>query len=157
MTEFLTVKQIVQKSGGPDAIAKAVTERGMKLSAWGVYKWPENGIPEKYWEIIAHLSGTAPHDIYKANVEARNKTAAITCVCSGSRPSKSGARRRAEGACPSSRRRSCQPVSARGGEIGSRRPPEYERLELVSDFPMNCLVLFGTLVESLHDKVLKTP
>lgn len=71
MSSSRSVKQIVKDSGGAEAIAKASEARGQKLSSWAVYKWTDNGIPEKHWELMKDLCGAEPMEIYSANSDLR--------------------------------------------------------------------------------------
>jgi len=68
----MRIKRIIKASGGPEAIAAGARARGTKLTAWSVYKWQSNGIPEKHWPLIVDLSGATIEDLFAANTELRS-------------------------------------------------------------------------------------
>lgn len=67
-----TVPDIIRLSGGPDAIEAEATLRGAKLTAWAVKKWPQNGIPEKHWEMLMGMCGANIENLYAANQAVRS-------------------------------------------------------------------------------------
>lgn len=64
----LTIPEILERCGGPEAIALA--SQG-KLSRWAVYKWPKNGIPEDRWDLVMELTEVSVEEIYAANQALR--------------------------------------------------------------------------------------
>lgn len=67
MEKTRKVEDLVLAAGGPDKIAAAADHRGIKLTKWAVYKWPQNGIPQKHWALISDLANADPAEIYQAN------------------------------------------------------------------------------------------
>ena len=66
-----TVQIIVARCGGAAALAE-----GLPISAWAVYKWSRNGIPDEYWDHVMTLSGASVAEIYHANRLARSREGA---------------------------------------------------------------------------------
>lgn len=67
MTKPKSIPDIIQQAGGPDRII----QRAEKLSRWALYKWVDNGIPERHWPLIIELSGLSADELLAANVAVR--------------------------------------------------------------------------------------
>jgi hypothetical protein len=63
-----TISEIIKNAGGAAAIAAASAEK-FKVDA--VYKWPENGIPDRHWPLLIEMAGSSPEELFAANVAAR--------------------------------------------------------------------------------------
>lgn len=73
----MTIKEIIEKSGGPKAIGDAIAAaRGKPSKPDAVYKWPAIGIPDRHWPIIISLSGVTAQELFEANLEARGEAVA---------------------------------------------------------------------------------
>lgn len=69
-----TIRQIIKDAGGAGVIADAIGTD--KLSVDAVYKWPQNGIPDRYWRPIMPLANTNTAELFAANEAARSAKAA---------------------------------------------------------------------------------
>ncbi len=69
---MITIKEIVEASGGFRAVAKRCD-----LTVRAVYSWQEVGILDKYWPALIEMSGQTfePTEIYQANLVARKDAA----------------------------------------------------------------------------------
>ncbi len=69
---MITIKEIVEASGGFRAVAKRCD-----LTVRAVYFWQEVGILDKYWPALIAAGGGAfgVNDIYQANLVAREAAA----------------------------------------------------------------------------------
>jgi hypothetical protein len=63
-----TIPEVVERCGGPEAIAAASQGR---LTHWAVYKWAKNGIPEDRWDLVMELAKVSVEEIYAANQALR--------------------------------------------------------------------------------------
>lgn len=71
-----TIHEIIAACGGSERIAKEAKKRKVKLSEWGVKKWPSIGIPEKHWDMIIDLCGSSIEELYRVNRATRQAEAA---------------------------------------------------------------------------------
>lgn len=62
-----TIREILDAAGGNQAVAEAVSG----LTPDAVYKWRQNGIPDRYWLTIIPMAGSSPEEIFAANEIAR--------------------------------------------------------------------------------------
>jgi hypothetical protein len=70
-----SVSDIISEAGGPNAVADEVTKaRAKPFSADGVRKWHQNGIPDRYWGILAELCNATPDELFAANEALRSPT-----------------------------------------------------------------------------------
>jgi hypothetical protein len=67
----LTVQNIVARCGGAAFLATQVS-----LSAWAVYKWYRDGIPNRHWPTIIELSGVSAAELYHADRLAKTREGA---------------------------------------------------------------------------------
>ena len=72
METLTTIAEIIEKAGGPAAIAEA-SEGALKKDA--VYKWKTIGVPDRHWPILIDKAGVTPEQIYAANLAARRVAA----------------------------------------------------------------------------------
>ena len=75
MTKTRTIRELITAGGGPQAIADACSEASVrgakKLTVDAVYRWPSNGIPDRYWQVIIPLAETCADELLAANEAAR--------------------------------------------------------------------------------------
>lgn len=78
---LLTVRQIIQKAGGPKALhaqgkllARERQER--PIAEKTIYSWFVNGIPEKHWWLVMPVCKVTVSELHKANEELRRKNSA---------------------------------------------------------------------------------
>lgn len=82
MEKARSIREIIKVAGGGPAIIAAITEHGDKLGVDAVYKWPQNGIPDRYWRPIISLVAETEHhpvtaeELLRANEIARSEKAA---------------------------------------------------------------------------------
>ncbi len=80
MTKSRTIRELISAAGGAGPIAEACNQasiRGDKrLTVDAVYKWPSNGIPDRYWVVIIPLAGTTADELLAANDVARSEKVA---------------------------------------------------------------------------------
>ena len=64
--------EIIEAAGGKEIVAP---ETNRTVDA--IYKWPENGIPDRHWASVIKLTGgkVTAADIYAANEQARTAKA----------------------------------------------------------------------------------
>jgi len=74
MKPDVTITEIIERAGGPGAIARACVAAGAKLTKDAVYKWPHIGIPDRHWPIIIALTSCDPLSLYIANCAARGQS-----------------------------------------------------------------------------------
>jgi hypothetical protein len=71
-----TVRQLIEAAGGSAAVTAAAFLAGHELTTGAIYKWRQNGIPDRYWSILMPLANATPADLFYANELARaEKTA----------------------------------------------------------------------------------
>lgn len=63
-----TVSEIIADAGGPEQIAKALQGA---ITADGVRKWRQNGIPDRYWSKLRAITSVDVAVIFAANELAR--------------------------------------------------------------------------------------
>lgn len=70
-----TVSEIIDDCGGAPAIAEASTAAwvkragGKRITAKGVYKWAQIGIPSWHWPLVIKLCGATADELYQANAK----------------------------------------------------------------------------------------
>lgn len=64
---MISVREIINRSGGYQAIVDAYLARGVELDASTPRKWPKIGIPSRHWPIIIELSKVTPAQLLAAN------------------------------------------------------------------------------------------
>ena len=64
-------EEIVRDAGGGKAIAGAANKAGLKLGEWAPLKWPQNGIPDRYWGLMEKLAGATVGELFAANEAIR--------------------------------------------------------------------------------------
>jgi hypothetical protein len=62
-----SIRQIIEDAGGPTNISGALDS----LSVDAVYKWQNNGIPDRYWSVIIPLADSSPEEMFAANEDTR--------------------------------------------------------------------------------------
>lgn len=72
-TNSRSIREIIEAAGGAIAVAKQVSTSHpeLTLSADAVYKWPHNGIPDRYWSIVIPMADSSADEIFAANEIAR--------------------------------------------------------------------------------------
>lgn len=73
----LTLEDIIRRAGGARRLAEQSSEEaGGKFSHWAVYKWPEQGIPDRYWSLVCRLADVTVEQVFAACEAARQPTPA---------------------------------------------------------------------------------
>lgn len=67
-----TVRDIIKDAGGPAAVVAACPQ---DLTVDAVYKWPSNGVPDRYWPFILPLANASADEMLAANELARAEKA----------------------------------------------------------------------------------
>jgi hypothetical protein len=71
-----TIRQIIDAAGGSAAVTVAAFQAGHELTTGAIYKWRQNGIPDRYWSILMPMAGATADELLAANEHARaGKTA----------------------------------------------------------------------------------
>lgn len=78
MEKTRSIREIVAAACGAPAIAAAIVGAmgPDTLSVDAVYKWPHNGIPDRYWRPIMPMASTNEAELFAANEAARSAKAA---------------------------------------------------------------------------------
>lgn len=79
-TPTLTIAEIIDRAGGPKAIADASRLTADPFSKDAVYKWGKGGIPDRHWPIIIALTRLDVAAIYSANLAARGNAFPHVCL-----------------------------------------------------------------------------
>jgi sucrose-6-phosphate hydrolase SacC (GH32 family) len=68
----MTLLEIIEASGGPQAISDASQISRKPISVWAIYRWQTRGIPEQHWPLLMTLvRELTVEEIYRANVPVR--------------------------------------------------------------------------------------
>lgn len=67
-----SVREIIQKAGGPKAIAEASEDTDYPVGVYAVHKWRRRGIPDEHWELLRRLTGVPVATIYKVNLALKS-------------------------------------------------------------------------------------
>lgn len=68
-----SISEIIKAAGGAGKIAEASNGT---VTAEAVYKWTKIGIPDRHWALVMPLAGASPEEMFKANLSAREASAA---------------------------------------------------------------------------------
>jgi uncharacterized protein (DUF2336 family) len=68
MKDDLTVREIIQRGGGPKGL-RAVA--AIRISEKTVYSWFQNGIPERHWRWVRTACGVTAEQLHRANESLR--------------------------------------------------------------------------------------
>lgn len=72
----LTLEDIIRRAGGARRLAEQSSDAsGGKFSHWAVYKWPEQGIPDRYWALVCRLADVSVEQVFAACEAARRAPA----------------------------------------------------------------------------------
>lgn len=74
MNEARTIRQILDAAGGFKKVSEAIGYD--RLSSDAVRKWPQSGIPDRYWSVIIKLAGSSAAELFDANETVRAGKAA---------------------------------------------------------------------------------
>ena len=76
MKTDLTVREIVQRGGGPKGLYAQLIELvddDQVISENAVYKWRFNGIPERHWQIVQRVCSVTAEQLHRANEALRRR------------------------------------------------------------------------------------
>lgn len=62
-----TIREIIRRAGGEDAITSAAKSAGEHLTGSAVRYWVRNGIPRRWYSLVSQLSGCELETIHTAN------------------------------------------------------------------------------------------
>jgi hypothetical protein len=76
MTITCSVREIIQRGGGPKALHQkgkglAKQRRERVIAEKTIYSWFVNGIPEKHWWLVMAVCRVTEGDLHRANEELR--------------------------------------------------------------------------------------
>jgi hypothetical protein len=71
-----TIRQLIDAAGGSAAVTVAAFQAGHELTTGAIYKWRQNGIPDRYWRFLMSMAGATEAELLAANELARAEKAA---------------------------------------------------------------------------------
>lgn len=66
-----SIQQLIDDAGGTGAVAELIGK-----TRWAVLKWPANGIPDRYWDLLIERTQATAEELLAANRAARGDGAA---------------------------------------------------------------------------------
>lgn len=76
MQTDLTVRDIVQRGGGPKGLYARLLEMvdvDQVITESAVYKWRDNGIPERHWPVVQRVCDVTAEQLHLANEALRRR------------------------------------------------------------------------------------
>lgn len=76
----MTLSDLIDKAGGPKAIAEASQAHAHKMTFRGVQQWRRRGIPATHYDLVAKLSGVDVATIHRIDRKFRDDFLAVSAA-----------------------------------------------------------------------------